>query len=220
VLRKLLHEYLFKLVVGLAVTGTITAFALINKYWSWPNAVVGGVMLLGGVLYLMDRLGIGPSLKSRVRDWLDSSGYNIRTIEDSNEFHFTLTDPVGIVTDVLQMKPNSPVLIVSAGHKAAAPQLATFKGKSEADQQGFWRSVRLELLRYRISFSDLTLEGEGVSFSESVMPSSGLSGTEFLKRVLFVRSAARLYWELLANLNPVIQPIPMPDFSAPAPLRE
>ena len=66
------------------MTSTVTVFAVIGKYWSRPNAVVGSV-LLSAVLYLTDRLSLGPTLKSRVRDWLDASGYNVRTIEDANE---------------------------------------------------------------------------------------------------------------------------------------
>ena len=202
-LGKFFREYLFKLVVGLAVTGTVTVFAILNKYWGWPNAVVGGVLLLDGVLYLMDRLGIGPSLKSRVRDWLDSSGYNVRTIDDSNEFHFVMTDNVGTYTSVIRKASDSPILIVSPQHKATAEQLATFKAMPESERQKFWKAVRLELLHYRIPFSDLDLEGQGVEFSESIMPSAGLTVTEFLSRVLFVRSGARLYHELLADLNPI-----------------
>jgi hypothetical protein len=194
------REYILQLVVGVSVTATVAVVALVYKLWNWPNAIVGGVLLLCGALYLMDRLGIGPSLKSRVRDWLDSSGYSIQTIQDSNEFHFIMTDNVGIVTDILQLTANSPILIVSAKHKATPEQLAAFNAKPVPEQGEFWKNVRLELLRYGIQFSTLCLDGDGVSFSENVFPSQSLTSTEFLKRLLFVRSGARLYWELLGSL--------------------
>src|SRR5258708_4620616 len=100
------REGLFQLVVGLSVMAIVTTMAIINKYWTWPNAIVGGVLLLCGLIYLMDRIGIGPSVKSRVRDWLDSSGYSIQTIQDGNDFHFIMTDLVGIRTSILRIKPD------------------------------------------------------------------------------------------------------------------
>jgi hypothetical protein len=52
------REYIFKLVVTVAVTATITTFAVIGKYWNWPNAVVGTLLLLCAMFYLTDKLGI------------------------------------------------------------------------------------------------------------------------------------------------------------------
>lgn len=200
-MRRFAREYLFQLVVGLAVTSTVAVAAIINKYWSWPNAIVGGVLLLCGILYLMERAGLGPSIKSRVRDWLDSSGYSVRTVSDTNEFHFVMTDSVGMQTSVFQMKAGDPILIVTPKNIATAEQLAAFNALSKEQQLAFWKSVRLELLKYGAQFSNLTLEGDGVAFSDSVPVSRGLTGTEFLKRVLFVRTGTRLYWELLLALH-------------------
>jgi hypothetical protein len=59
------REFLFQLVVGVGVTVTITSFALLNKYWNWPNAVVYSALLMAALFYLTDRLGLGPSVKSR-----------------------------------------------------------------------------------------------------------------------------------------------------------
>jgi hypothetical protein len=207
VLKKFFHEYTFKLVVAVAVTSTVAFVALINRLWPWPNAVLGGVLLLCGILYLLDRLGIGPSTKSRVRDWLDSSGYSIRTIHDSNEFHFVMTDNVGLRTSIIQADSHAPISVVSAGYTATPKQFAAFNGLDRSQQDRFWKNIRLELLRYRIAFSDLTLEGGGVALSDDMMVSRTLTGTEFLQRVLFVRSGARLYQELLAELDAIPQPV-------------
>jgi hypothetical protein len=46
------REYLLQLVVGVGVTATITAFAVIGKYWNWPNALVGSLLSLCGIRYL------------------------------------------------------------------------------------------------------------------------------------------------------------------------
>jgi hypothetical protein len=142
------REYILKLVVALTVTSTVTVLALISKYWSWPNAVVGGILLLCGALYLTDRLGLGPTLKSRVRDWLDASNYDIRAVEDSNQFHFVVTDNVGIKASILQVKPGSPVMIISPKHTATPEQFEVYKALSEPERKAFWRSVRLEFLKY------------------------------------------------------------------------
>jgi hypothetical protein len=156
-------------VVSVAIMSTVTVAAFVNKIWSWPNAVVGGLLLLCSILYLMDRLGIGPSLKSRVRDWLDNSGYSIKTIHDSNEFHFVMVDNVGIVTDILQNTPSSPIFIASAKHKANQAQLDAFNRMNEEERRSFWKNVRIELLRYGIEYSDLALDGEGVTLSDALI---------------------------------------------------
>jgi hypothetical protein len=153
-------------------------------------------------MYLMERIGFGPSIKSRVRDWLDSSSYSIQTVQDANEFHFVMVDPVGSRTDIFQVKADFPVMIVSRNHLATPEQLSTYQSLSNTDQQRFWNNIRLELLRYGVEFSDLTLEKPGTSFSDAVVVSRTTTAVEFLKRVLFVRSGARLYWGLLLELNP------------------
>jgi hypothetical protein len=149
----------------------------------------------------MDRFGVGRSTRSKVRDWLDNSGYSIATIEDNNEFHFIMTDNVGFRASILQLKNGSPIQVVSPRHTASTEQIAVYQSLDPQSQKEFWRRVRLELLRYGVSFSNLRLEGDGVSFSESVAVSPSLDGREFLRRVLFVRSGARLYQELLLELH-------------------
>jgi hypothetical protein len=195
------REYLFQLVVGVGVTSAVAVYALIGKYWTWPNAIVGSVLLLSGVLYLMDRLGLGPSTKSRVREWLDDSAFSIQTIHDSNEFHFVMTDNLGLRTAIYQIKAGGPVAIASFNHLATPQQVKGFQALSPIQKTAFWKNVRLELLRYGVSFSDLALEGNGVTFSDNVMIGPGFSEADFLRRVLFVRSGARLYQELLLTLT-------------------
>jgi hypothetical protein len=216
-IRNFFREYILKLVITVTVASTVTSAALIGGYWGWPNAVVGGVMLLCGVFYLTDRLGLGPTLRSRVRNWLDASGYDIRAIEDSNQFHFVVTDNVGIKTEVLQVKSESPIMIRSAQHIPTSEQLAPYKAQSEPERNAFWRGVRLELLRYGISFSDLRPDGEGVTFSDTIVVGQSFTGTEFLKQLMFVRSGARLYQELwLALYDDHIWVPPVRELTIPA----
>ena len=149
------REYLWQVLIGIGVVTTVTVLAVLNKYWTWPNAIVGGGLLLCGVLYLMDRFGIGPSLRSRVREWLDSSGFPIQKVDDANVFHYRVTDGIGMVTDILQLKSDSPIIIATGHHKASAAQLATYNALTPERQQAFWKGVRMELLRYGIAFSEL-----------------------------------------------------------------
>jgi hypothetical protein len=193
-------EYFFKIAVTVGVTSTVTVFALINKYWTWPDAVVAAVLLLSGLLYLTDRLDIGPSTRSRLRDWLDSSGYNIQTVQDANEFHFRMTDKVGITTDIIQNKADGPILVASGKHLATPQQLAAFNAMTYSAKAAFWRHVRLELLRYGVAFTDLKLDGEGVAFSDNVVLTRTFSAPELWRRLCFVRAGARLYQELLQGL--------------------
>jgi hypothetical protein len=206
------------LVAAVMFTIAVAAWAIIQKYWSWPNAIVGAVLLASALFYLMDRFELGRSLKSRVRDWLDSSGYAITKVDDTNVIHYRVTDNIKMITDVLQFKGDSPIHIATGHHLASAAQLATYNAMPPDKQQVFWRNVRLELLRYGIQFSDLKLDAEGVTFSEDVVPSRTLTATDFLQRLMFVRSAGRLYWELLIALNPPAPPSPPPTSPASAPL--
>ena len=212
-LSKFFREYILQLMIALTVTSTVTVFALIGKYWNWPNAVVGSILLLCGVFYLTDRLGLGPTLKSRVRDWLDASNYDVRTIQDSNHFHFMMTDNIGLKTAILQVKPDSPISIVCPKIGPLPEQLAAYKAlSSDQERKAFWRTVRHELLKYGISFSDLKPDGEGVTFSDLVVVSPSFTSAEFLNRVMFVRSGARLYRDLWTALY---DPGPLPVIAEP-----
>jgi hypothetical protein len=66
--------------------------------------------------------------------------------------------------------------------------------------------VRLELLKYGVQFTNLVLEGDGVTFSDSMMVEPASSGSDFLQRLLIVRSGARLYRELLLELYDASEP--------------
>jgi len=112
-----------------------------------------------------------------------------------------MIDNVGFRTDIFQIKSGGPIAIASFKHVANPQQVKAFQSRGPAGQAAFWRTVRLELLRYGISFLDLKLDGDGVVFSDSVVVGRGFSGTELLQRMLFVRSGARLYQELLLELQ-------------------
>ncbi len=188
----------------MTIVATVAAWALVNKYWTWPNALVGSVLLLSGTLYLMDRLGVGPSTRSRVRNWLDGSGFGIQTIQDEKEFHFAMIDNVGLRTNIWQIRAGQPITIVMSNLTATPEQLAYFQALDHNRQFEFWKRIRLELLRFRIAYTHLKLDGDGVSLSDQIVASRALTGVEFLSRVMFVRSAGRLYLELLAQEPPTI----------------
>ena len=85
-------------------------------------------------------------------------------------------------------------------HKATPHQVAAFSALTPERRADFWRMVLLELLKYRVQFSNLILKGDGVTFTDSVMVDSAITGPEFLQRLSFVGSGARLYLELLLEL--------------------
>jgi hypothetical protein len=194
------RDYIMQVVLIVTITVTTTVFALINKYWNLPTAVVYAVLLDAGTWSLTDRLGLGISTKAKVRNWLDESGFQVQTIQDSNQFHFVITDPVGIRTNVLQVKRGSPISIIVPKLLPTKEQMGVYSTMSLREKGEFWRQTRLELMRYGIQFSKLSME-DGVTLSESVIVGKGLTGTEFLKQVLFVRSGGRIYWEILRELN-------------------
>src|SRR5260370_1303149 len=106
IMVRFFREYMFQTLISVTVVASVTIWALIGKYWTWPNAIVGGLLLLSSVIYLMDRLGIGPSLKTKVRNWLDDSGFAIQTVQDQNEFHFAMFDNVNHSVNIFQETPS------------------------------------------------------------------------------------------------------------------
>jgi len=194
--KRFLQEYIFQIAVGVAVAATVAVSAVIAKIWTWPNAIVGGVLLLCGLLYLMDRLGIGPSARTRVRNWLDDSGFPIQTVTDNNAMHFVLVDNVGLYTHIIQIKSGDPINIAMPNLRATDKQIEVFNSWDKDTQQEFWKKVRFELFRARILFTDLKLE-EGIALSVQVGLAKTLTGVEFMREVVNVRSTGRLYLELL-----------------------
>lgn len=207
--KRVLQEYVFQVAVGVSVTATIIVFAVLGKLWTWPNAVVGGVLLLSGLLYLMDRLGIGvASERSRIRNWLDESGFPIQTMNDNNAIHFKVVDNVGLFTYVLQVKSGDPLYIYMPQLRTDEDRVTYFKSLTEEAQGEIWRKIRLELLRARTQYTDLKLDGDCVTISSQIGVSRTLTGVDFLREVMHVRTAGRLYLELLREHIPALNPPP------------
>jgi hypothetical protein len=200
--KRFFQEYIFQSVIGVGVTAAVTAFAVLAKLWTWPNAVVGAVLLLCGLLYLAERLGIGPTERTRVRNWLDESGFAIQTVSDTNSIHFVLVDNIGFYTHVVQVKSGDPLSIAMPGLKPDDKHLATFATMDDAAKQAFWKKIRIELLRTRTQFSNLKLDGEGVTISTQLSMARTLTGVEFLREMVIVRSAGRLYLEMINEALP------------------
>jgi hypothetical protein len=184
--------------VAAAVLAVITG--LWEKYArvaTWPEVVAIGLVTFVCLFWMAEKFWRLP-WRWQVRQWLDDTGYDVKTVlDDRSEFLFTLTDPIGMKTTILQSKPGVPIFIGVAGLKPTDAQVAIFNAWPEEKRNEFWRAVRMEFMRYRISFSDLKFEGDGVMVSTSVEASPDLTGLEFRRIVLSVRSAARLYLEYL-----------------------
>jgi hypothetical protein len=194
-------DYLMQLVVVVTVTAATAMYALVKKYWNWPTAVVYSVLLTAGSWYLTDKLGLGISTKSKIRNWLDESGFPVQTIQDTNDLHFVVTDPLGIKTTIIQVKKGGPLGIAAARLIPTSEQKAVYDKMTVAQQYEFWKRPRLELMKYGISFTNLTLGDEGVTLSDQIIVGKDFTGVEFMRRVLFVRSAARMYFEFLTELK-------------------
>jgi hypothetical protein len=190
-------------------TAATTTLALINKYWNWPTAVVYTVLLVAGLWYLTEKLGITVSIKTRVRDWLDESGFGVQTVSDANELHFVVIDETGLKTDVFQPGKTRRLTVSVAGLKPTPDQLVIFNNMDEPRKALFWKRVRIELLRFQISYTDLTVDG--IAVSEDIPITADLTQSELMTYIRTVRGAARLYYEVLNDTlinNPAQQHIP------------
>jgi hypothetical protein len=175
-----------------------TTWALVQKYWNWPTALVYTVLLIAGLWYLTDRLGITVSTKTRVRNWLDESGFGVQTIADTNELHFVVIDNTGLKTDVIQPPKTKRLTIWAGGLKPTPEQLDVFNGMDPRRKELFWKRVRIELLRFQIGYTDLTVDG--IAVSQDIPITAELSQSELMTQIRKVRGAARLYYEILNDI--------------------
>jgi hypothetical protein len=201
--KRFFSELVFQSVVAMTVAVALAIVAVVLRIWTWPNAIVGGVLLACGVFYLTDRLGVlSPSARTRVRDWLDESSYSVQTLNDENIIHFVIIDNLRLSTHIMQVKHGDPLIIFMPQMVASDDQLAVFKALTEEQKKSVWKAVRLELLRLRIQFTDLDING--VSVTSQIGMSRSLTGVEFMREVMNVRAGGRLYLELINSHIPEI----------------
>jgi hypothetical protein len=191
-------EYFYQAALIVIPTAITTTLAVVNKYWNWPTAVVYTVLLIAGLWYLTDKFGITISTRTRVRNWLDESGFGVQTITDSNAVHFVLIDNVGLKTDILQPGKAKQLTVAVGGLKPTEAQLAIFQALDEERKALFWKRVRIELLRFKISYTDLDIAG--IAVSEDIPLTSDLTQSELMTQIRLVRGAAKLYYELLNDM--------------------
>lgn len=173
-------------------------WALVQEYWNWPTAIVYTLLMVCALWYLTDKLGIKVSAKTRIREWLDRSGFSIQTLYNENDFHYVVTDNVLLKVDIFRRPKEERVRVVIFGLGPTTTQRAVFDGWTQAQKDTFWKRVRIELLRMRASYSDLSIDG--ISIAEEIPLTTGLTEVEFFYRVRLIRGAARMYYEMLNSM--------------------
>lgn len=168
---------------------------------TWPEVIAIGLVTFVCLFWMADKFWRLP-LRWQVRQWLDNTQYDVRTQSVPNcQFSFVLTDPLSIKTTIAQTKPDAPIFIAVMAMTPTAEQTATFNQWSQEKKDAFWRGVRMEFMRYGIEFSILKLDGDGVTLSTQIEASRDLTGLEFTRTVLHVRTGARLYLEHLLMIK-------------------
>lgn len=188
--------------VVIVIFATATAiYGLLKSYWNWPTAIVYGILLVCALWWLKDRLELGQAaLRDRIRGWMDKGGFSVQNIEDEKAiFHFALTDKTLLRINVLQPAKTKQLTIAAFALCATDYQKGSFGKLSAQEQRAFWKRVRLELLRYGIAYSDLTLDG--VTLFDVMVASKSLTDVDLMNRIRFVWGGAKLYGELLMELS-------------------
>ena len=198
-LKWLLRHVGWENIVSLGAAIGVPVWAVLAKYWNPPTAIVYGVLMFCAVTYLWDHFNIGPSLKTRVRQWLDDLGFAVTTHRNpATTFDFEVADKMALKIHVLQwITEPQQVDVVMFGLVPLPEQLRIFNEWPPERKNWFWSTVRVELFRSEIAFTDLTLEGNGITISLSIPIDKDLTKQSLSQTMLSVRSIGRLYLELI-----------------------
>lgn len=206
--------WLFGRAAQLVVSGVLAVGTGIwqkaSKASTWPELVAISLVVFVCLCWAADNFWHFP-LRWRVREWLDQSGDSVRTGASSpnNQFNFILTAESGVVLTILQFDKDGPITIAAFGNKPTADQLAVFNAWPPQKKAAFWKAARMELLRFGIEFSNLTLEGEGITLSTRLQATHKLTNLDFSSALIRVQCAVRLYREHMDGL--VNEPDDVPD---------
>jgi hypothetical protein len=184
-------EFIRSAVVEIVAAGIV---ALALAVWAWirdagPVSVVYGLVTLVSLIWLFDRLGWGPSMTARVREWLDSSSFPCRRIHDKSEFHFELSA--------------HPTVHIYKKYGASAIVIEALIIVSPEHQAGVNNRLAVELLRFGVAYK---FEGqESVILTGFLAATKSTSEVELLDKVFVVRTAANLVIAVL-NLGLTVPP--------------
>lgn len=194
-----------QLIAAWVVSVSLGAWQHFVKACTWPEIIVGSLAVFVLVAWSTKEFVHMP-LRLRVRQWLDHSGFAVTTIP-GDDFTFALTDNVRLTALITKRKDSNGIDIAIPGLKPSPDQAAVFKTWSSAQKEAFLRNIRMEFLRSGVQFTDLDLES-GITLSERLVVNNHTTEVEFLRRLMFVRSSARLYLEILKDLSVSTEAIP------------
>jgi hypothetical protein len=188
----------------------------LTKTATWPELIAIGLVTFVCCYWIAEHF-IRLPRRWQVREWLDELQFDVKAVPaEGYVFAYVLTDNIGIRTLIDQKNAHDPINISVNGLGPTTHQLDLFKKWPQTWQDNWWRSVRLELLRFGIAFSDLTLEGNGISVSRRLAPTSAMTGLDLSSEIMRVRVAARLYMEYISSISQVALPPPQPPTHDPS----
>ena len=197
-------EVWFQTLVDGASAAVIVVFERLRGGASWPETIVLGLLAFASLVYLTGRFW-KPSIRSRIRNWLDSGGYAVQTIEDK-EFEFSFVAEIGNWKTIIRKNRNKKsrnVFIASYAVATPEPLRLALAPLELPARRRVLKPVAIEMYKYGANF-DLggIIEPGSLLVSEIIAVGDDMGEIDFQNTIRFVASGAKLLSELLLDLDP------------------
>lgn len=171
----------------------------LNRLKRWglspPQIGVYALWFFVGTLLLFETLGLEPSVRTKVRNWLDTPAFSVRTVDHHDGFGFEVTDRQN---RIFQITGTGPVITFTTGVKLSEGLKDLFLSLNKQQKDQFISDLRIELLRAGIAYQNLGDNlHEGVILSTQSAISRDTNRMEFFKTLFFIRGSRDFYIELV-----------------------
>lgn len=191
-----LSEAAFQVILTLAVAVVIAALEKLRKKSTWALTAIYFLVSLTCMTFLMDRFW-KPSDRVQIRSWLDNSGFKITTkTNEQAEFYFVAEDTGGINANVYK-QVGKPYIVFDVKMVSSDEERGLIKALSAQQRALMFTSLRASLIQFGVSYSGA--DGDLAQVGLQHIVSAGVAEVEFMRHLLFIRSAATLYRNLLAS---------------------
>lgn len=186
--------------VQVFIAGTISgALFAANRLKKWglstPQISVYALWLFLGVIVFFNQMAFEPSLRTKIRDWLDSPMYSIRSADHEGGFGFVVTDRQG---KSIQISETHPTITINTGVGLSDDLKGRFLRLSEQEKKRVIADLKIELLRIQMGYKNLGLKlHEGVVLSTEMTVTRETLQIDFFKTLFFIRGGRDFFLELL-----------------------
>ncbi len=199
-MENLLRDAISNQLVQLFIAGVISvALILANRLIKWglspPQLIVYALWLFLGVIVFFNQMAFEPSLRTKIREWLDSPTYSVRPADHESGFGFVVTDRQG---KSIQISETDPTITINTGVGLSDELKGRFLRLSEQEKEHVIADLKIELLRIQMGYQNLGFNlHEGVVLSTEITVTRETLRVDFFKTLFFIRGGRDFFLELL-----------------------